>query len=184
MAKLDDFLATNPEAKAEYDRAMKAQADAASAAALEAEKGKKPAAATRAELKGIVPAGMADREALIGELQDQNATVAQAHTAVATKLAAQNAELAAKLAQKGTTETVLPGATGGPALRLANTGGAGDKNATYDSAVEAEQDRLIGKGMEPREALGRARMAVSRTRPDLLKVKNKELKEEARSRTG
>ena len=61
MAKLDDLLAANPEAKAEYDRTMKAQADAAATA--DAEKNKRPA--TRAELKEIVPATMKDREALI-----------------------------------------------------------------------------------------------------------------------
>lgn len=182
MAKLSDFLATNPEAKAEYDQMVKAQADAAAAKALEDEKGKNPAAATRAELKAIVPAGMADREALIGELQDQNATVAQAHTAVATKLAAQNAELSAKLASRSTTDAALP-ASGGPALRLAGGGSGGDGKATYDSLVEQEQDRLIGKGMEPREALGRARISVSRSRPDLLKIKNRELAEEAKART-
>lgn len=183
MAKLDDLLAANPEAKAEYDRTMKAQADAAATA--DAEKNKRPA--TRAELKEIVPATMKDREALIGELQDEGATVAQAFTKVTAKLAAQNAELAKEKEKEKKQEESLGQPGGGPALRLSGGGGGGggwtDKNATYDSLVAAEQERLIGTGMDPREALGKARIRVSRDRQDLLGQKNQQLRAAARTRT-
>lgn len=119
------------EVLAEAMAAEKASTEAAVAAAVRAEREKAPAPpapATRAELKTIVPATMAGREELIGKLQDDNATAAQAQQAVVARLSEQNAALAAELAEARKVSTKLgdhgkgvdplkfvPGAEGGSA---------------------------------------------------------------------
>lgn len=183
MAKLSDLLATNPEAKAEHDQMIKAQADAA-AAAVDAEKNKKPVAASLAELKGIVPASMAGRSDMIVELQEKGATVAQAYAAVTAKLAEQNAELAKNAGAKETVAASLGGnGIGGPALALPGQGAAGGKpgNETYMGLVEAEQERLIAKGVPEKKARADAFAKISGSRRDLLEAHNQTLREAARA---
>jgi hypothetical protein len=126
-AKLADLKLTQAEAleayKAEvigeYQKGEKERTDKAVADALAAERSKKPSAATRAELKEIVPQGLAGREDLIGKLQDDNATCADAQKAVVAKLLDENKALAGKVEdQQKKIAGLGKNGTGVPALSL------------------------------------------------------------------
>ena len=124
------------EVAAELSAGEKQRTDAAVAAAIKAEGEKKPSPATRAQLKTIVPDGMAGREDLIGKLQDDNATEAQAHAAVIAKLKADNEAMAATMEAKAKTDKTLGNeGKGVAALTFVPGTQGGDDQGSFAQAV-------------------------------------------------
>lgn len=123
------------EVAAELSAGEKQRTDAAVAAAIKAEGEKKPSPATRAQLKTIVPDGMAGREDLIGKLQDDNATEAQAHAAVIAKLKADNEAMAATMAAKQKTDKTLGNEGKGVAALTFVPGAQGEDQGSFAQAV-------------------------------------------------
>lgn len=169
MPGYKELLAANPEAFKEHEEAVraeeKARADKAVAEAVAQATAAKPA--SLAELKQVVPEKMAGRAELILELQEKQATVAQAYSAVI----ARQQKLVESAAPKAP-DAVARLAAGEPPLRL---GAEADPNLDYEGAVRAEFDRLVDKGVPEAEARALAYAKVSRERRDLLDAHNERL---------
>lgn len=176
MPGYKELLAANPEAFAEHEKAVRAEesarAEKAVAEAVAAATAAKPA--SLAELKQIVPEKMAGRAELILELQEKQATVAQAYSAVI----ARQQRLVESAAAKAP-DAVARLAAGEPPVAV---GAGGDQDQDYLGLVRAEMQRLVDKGVPEPEARARAYAKVSRERRDLLDAHNERVAEQRRER--
>lgn len=185
MAGLKDLKISQPEALAEFKTEVlaehaageadrtKAACDKAVAEALAAKAAEKPAPATRAELKLIVPETMSNREALIGSIQDENATAEVARARVMGQLVEENKTLATRITELEKVNKGLGGnGLGTNPLNFNPSDGA--KAGKFEQVVLAIKDRekcdmqtAIGKACNDK-ANSEARLDwVARGQPDI-----------------